>query len=123
MKMVEEMEKLQQENDGSIILVKNGIFFVAIGKDALTLHEKLGLKLTCMKPELCKVGFLVKNVEQYIEKLEKIGYSFILYVKMTKIIQKKYIDTKEKMQKKKITVQVAQNVRIEKKQKKIYQKE
>ena len=86
MKMVEEMEKLQQENAGSIILVKNGIFFVAIGKDALTLHEELGLKLTCMKPELCKVGFLVKNVEQYIEKLEKIGYSFILYVKMTKII-------------------------------------
>ena len=84
MKMVEEMEKLQQENAGSIILVKNGIFFVAIGKDALTLHDELGLKLTCMKPELCKVGFLVKNVEQYIEKLEKIGYSFILYVKNEK---------------------------------------
>ena len=66
MKMVEETEKLQQENAGSIILVKNGIFFVAIGKDALTLHDELGLKLTCMKPELCKVGFLVKNVEQYI---------------------------------------------------------
>ena len=66
MKMVEEMEKLQQENADSIILVKNGIFFVAIGKDALTLHDELGLKLTCMKPELCKVGFLVKNVEQYI---------------------------------------------------------
>ena len=64
MKMVEEMEKLQQENAGSIILVKNGIFFVAIGKDALTLHDEIGLKLTCMKPELCKVGFLVKNVEE-----------------------------------------------------------
>ncbi len=84
MKMVEEMEKLQQENDGSIILVKNGIFFVAIGKDALTLHDEIGLKLTCMKSELCKVGFLVKNVEQYIEKLEKIGYSFMLYVKNEK---------------------------------------
>lgn len=84
MKMVEEMEKLQQENAGSIILVKNGIFFVAIGKDALTLHDEIGLKLTCMKSELCKVGFLVKNVEQYIEKLEKIGYSFILYVKNEK---------------------------------------
>ena len=46
MKMVEEMEKLQQENAGSIILVKNGIFFVAIGKDALTLHDEIGLKLT-----------------------------------------------------------------------------
>lgn len=84
MKFVEEIEKLQTENEGSIILAKNGIFFVAIGKDALTLNDKLGLKLTCMKKELCKVGFLVKNVEKYIEKLEEIGYSFILYVKNEK---------------------------------------
>ena len=34
-----------------------------------------------MKQELCKVGFLVKNVEKYIKKLEEIGYSFKLYVK------------------------------------------
>ena len=34
-----------------------------------------------MKQELCKVGFLVKNVEEYIKKLEEIGYSFKLYVK------------------------------------------
>lgn len=37
-----------------------------------------------MKKELCKVGFLVKNVEKYIQKLEEIGYSFILYVKNEK---------------------------------------
>ena len=72
MKMVEQMEKLQQQNLGTIILVKNGIFFVAIGKDAIMLHKMLGLKLTCMKQELCKVGFLVKNVEEYIKKLEEI---------------------------------------------------
>ena len=39
MKMVEQMEKLQQQNFGTIILVKNGIFFVAIGKDAIMLHK------------------------------------------------------------------------------------
>lgn len=61
--------------------MKNGIFFVAIGKDAISAHESLGLKLTCMREELCKVGFLVKNVEKYINKLENIGNSFILYVK------------------------------------------
>ena len=81
MKMVEQMEKLQQQNLGTIILVKNGIFFVAIGKDAIMLHKMLELKLTCMKQELCKVGFLVKNVEEYIKKLEEIGYSFKLFVK------------------------------------------
>lgn len=84
MKFVQEIEKLQKENEGSIIIAKNGIFFVAIGKDAITLHEQLNLKLTCMKKELCKVGFLVKNVEKYIQKLEEIGYSFILYVKNEK---------------------------------------
>ena len=72
MKFVQEIEKLQKENEGTIILAKNGI------------NEELGLKLTCMRKELCKVGFLVKNVEKYIEKLEKLGYSFILYVKNEK---------------------------------------
>ncbi len=100
MKFVQEVEKLQKENEGSIILAKNGIFFVAIGKDAITLHEELGLKLTCMRKELCKVGFLVKNVERYIAKLEKLGYSFILYVKNEKdeleeIYRYKGKDTKE----------------------------
>ena len=84
MKFVEEIKKLQEENEGSIILAKNGIFFVAIGKDAITLHNTLGLKLTCMRPELCKVGFLVKNVEKYITKLENAGNSFALYVKNDK---------------------------------------
>ena len=32
MKFVQEIEKLQKENEGSIIIAKNGIFFVAIGK-------------------------------------------------------------------------------------------
>lgn len=83
MKFVQEVERLQQEHKGSIILAKNGIFFVAIGKDAIKLHEELGLKLTCMRKELCKVGLLVKNVEKYIAKLEDVGNSF-LYVKNEK---------------------------------------
>ena len=84
MKFVEEVEKLQEENPGYLVLVKSGIFFVAIGKDAITLNETLGLKLTCMKKELCKVGFQVKNVEKYIKKLEDAGNSFMLYVRNEK---------------------------------------
>lgn len=101
MKFVEEIEKLQEENKGTIILAKNGIFFVAIGKDAITLHNTLGLKLTCMKKELCKVGFQVKNVEKYIKKLENAGNSFALYVKedqgkMEKIYSFQGKDTEER---------------------------
>ena len=84
MKFVEEVEKLQEENPGYLVLVKSGRFFVAIGKDAITLNETLGLKLTCMKKELCKVGFQVKNVEKYIKKLEDAGNSFMLYVRNEK---------------------------------------
>ena len=55
MKYTELLEKLQNENKEHIILVKNGIFFVAIGKDAIALNELLGLQLTCMREGLCKV--------------------------------------------------------------------
>lgn len=80
MKFIEKVEKLQKENEGSIILVKSGIFFVGIGKDAVLLQELLDLKVTCMKPETCKVGFPVKNIEKYIQLLTEKGKSFAIYI-------------------------------------------
>ena len=80
MKFVEIVENLQEENSGTVILVKNGIFFVAIGKDAIFLSRKMGLKKTCMKDGLCKVGFLVKTADKYIEKMKKENISFALYI-------------------------------------------
>lgn len=80
MKIVEIVENLQEENSGTVILVKNGIFFVAIGKDAIFLSRKMGLKKTCMKDGLCKVGFLVKTADKYIEKMKKENISFALYI-------------------------------------------
>ena len=84
MKFVERIEELQKENEGIIIIVKNGIFFIGIGKDAIILNELLGLKLTCMKPKQCKVGFLVKNVEKYIKLLSEKGKSFKIFIKNDK---------------------------------------
>ena len=37
MKLSDEIEKLQEKNEGKIILIKSGIFFIAIGKDAVVL--------------------------------------------------------------------------------------
>ena len=37
MKLSEEIEKLQEKNEANSILIKNGIFFIAIGKDAVVL--------------------------------------------------------------------------------------
>ncbi len=80
MKFVEVVKTLQEQNTKKIILVKNGIFFVAIGKDALILSDQIGLKRTCMKEKLCKVGFLVKSSEKYIKILQEKNLSFGLYV-------------------------------------------
>lgn len=79
MKYLDLVEKLQKENQGYIIIIKNGIFFIAIGKDAIILNEELELKLTCMKRGMCKVGFQAKTLEKYITKLEESNKSFIIY--------------------------------------------
>lgn len=81
MKLTEEIERLQNENEGSIVLIKSGIFFVAIGKDAVVLNELLGLKTTCLKDRVCKVGFPVRNVEKYIRLLTEKEVSFVIYLK------------------------------------------
>ncbi len=80
MKFTEIVERLQEENPENIILVKNGIFFIAMGKDAVILNKELGLKVTCMKECLCKVGFLVKSVEKYITIMKEKEMSFTIYI-------------------------------------------
>ena len=66
--------ELQGKYPRDIILIKNGIFFVAVGKDALFLNEKLKPKCTCFGNEICKVGFLVKSAENYINNNCCINY-------------------------------------------------
>lgn len=79
MKYLDLVEKLQRNNQGYIVIIKNGIFFIAVGKDAIVLNKELGLKVTCMKSGMCKVGFLAKTLEKYIKKLEELNKSFIIY--------------------------------------------
>ena len=81
MKYLDLVEKLQKapENDGNIVMIKNGIFFVGVGKDAIILNNLLGLKLTCMKNELCKVGFQTRSIEKYVKKLQETNKSFVIY--------------------------------------------
>lgn len=80
MKYTDLMKKLQNENQGHIILMKSGIFFNAIGKDAVALNELVGLQVTCMRDGLCKVGFQVKSLEKYVAKLKETKKSFAIYM-------------------------------------------
>ena len=70
------IEYLQVKNKGKIVFVNAGNFYIAMGKDAVLLHKLLDLKTTCMKPEVCKVGFPIIALEKYSELICEKKYSF-----------------------------------------------
>ena len=73
------MEFLQKKNEGKIVICNAGNFYVAIGKDAVLLNNLLELKVTCFKPETCKIGFPNASLEKYTDLIQEKGYSFIVY--------------------------------------------
>lgn len=73
------MEHLQIKEKGKIVLVNTGAFYIARGRDAIFLHDELGLKLSCLETEICKIGFPIASLEKYLKKLEEKGYSYIVY--------------------------------------------
>lgn len=73
------MELLQQKEKGKIIFCNAGNFYIAIGKDAVLLNHLIGLKLSCLKQETCKVGFPINALEKYTELIAEKGYSYIVY--------------------------------------------
>lgn len=75
----EMVEILQQRHKGVIVLCKNGNFYIAVGKDAIALNKKIGLKLTCMGPELCKAGFPVSAFEKYTKLLRDKKCNYMIY--------------------------------------------
>lgn len=71
MKYTDLLEKLQKENKEHIVLMQSGIFFVAIGKDAIELNRTVGLQLTCMKEGLCKARISSKKFGKIRAKTQK----------------------------------------------------
>ena len=78
-KYYEIVKKLQHKNKGKIVLVRNGIFYCAIGKDAVLLHNILGYVPICFKENICKCGIPVRGIEIAIPKIISSGYSYIIY--------------------------------------------
>ena len=73
------VEILQEKNEGKIILCELGYFYIAVGKDAILLNKLIGLKLNCIKPGICKVGFPINALEKYTELLKEKEYSYIVF--------------------------------------------
>lgn len=78
-KFIEKVEKLQKENLGKIVLVRSGIFFCGIGKDAVIMNELLNYKPICVQNGVCKIGIPVSCFKQIIPKLIETGYSYVVY--------------------------------------------
>lgn len=97
------MELLQKKENGKIIMCNLGNFYVAIGKDATLLNNLLGLKVSCVKPEVCKVGFPVCALEKYTELLVQKRYSFIVYDFDQKKEELKILESYEGKNKNKLT--------------------
>ena len=81
MKFLDVVKELQrkEENKGYIIFIRCGIFFDAVGKDAVVVNKLLGLKPTCVCNKVCKCGMPVKAFAKYIPKLNESGYSYVVY--------------------------------------------
>ena len=73
------LDLLKIKEKGKIVLVKLGSFYVAVGEDAVLLHNKLDFKCTCFKMNICKIGFPVNALEKYTEKLNETGYAYVIY--------------------------------------------
>ena len=79
MKYCELVKILKEENKGKIVLINAGIFYIAIEEDAVLLNNKLKLKCSCFQKNTCKVGVPINSIDKYLEKIEELGYSYIVY--------------------------------------------
>lgn len=80
---------LREQNKNKILLINIGAFYIAIEEDAVLLNNKLKLKCTCFQKNTCKVGVPIRALDKYLDKIQKLGYSYIVYNfrKQDKILQ------------------------------------
>ena len=94
MEFYDMVQRLQLMYGMKIVLICCGSFYISIGADAIVLNKELGLKLNCAKKGVCKVGVPKSSIDKYIEKLDELGYSYIILDydketnKLTKICEK-----------------------------------
>ena len=92
------VEGLKERDKEKLLIIGLGAFYIAIGEDAVLLHEKLGLKCTCFKNHICKVGIPRNSIGKYIKEIEKLKYGYILYdynSKNKRLIELSYKEVKK----------------------------
>ena len=79
MKLMDGIKILQKKYPKHIILVKNGVFYNAIGKDAIILSKEFKLKKICFSKNVCKIGINENKIKKFIETLKQNNYKYIIY--------------------------------------------
>ena len=70
---------LKTKNIDKIVLMKSGVFYIAVAQDAVFLNKLLSLKTTCHKNNICKIGIPVNSLKKYLNKIDEAGYGYIVY--------------------------------------------
>ena len=75
------VEKLQnaEENKGFLILIRCGVFFTGVGKDAIILTEKLGITNVCFAEGVCKSSIPVCRIDKILPKIISNDISVAIY--------------------------------------------
>lgn len=79
MKLKEGIKKLQEKYPEYVILVKNGLFYNVIGKDAIILSEEFDLVKICFGNKICKIGINEHRIKEFLLELMKKNYKYIVY--------------------------------------------
>ena len=72
-KLVETYSKLKEDNPNTILLFKQGIFFIVLTDDAQKLSNSFGFKLTYLNSETLKCGFPCSNIDKYLNKFNNMN--------------------------------------------------
>lgn len=71
-------QQLKENNKEITYLFKSGLFYIALGDDAINLSKQFNLKLTKFNDVVLKCGFPVSSVDKYINLFSSYGIKFKL---------------------------------------------
>jgi len=75
-KLIKNLKELKKLDASSIYIFRVGIFYNILNEDAKIVHEKLGLKLTSLSPEIVKCGFPISSLDKYTKKLDELQLKY-----------------------------------------------
>ena len=73
------VEILKKKEKGKVVFIQCGAFYLAMGDDAVFLHNKFNFKCNCFLEHECKIGIPIHSIEKYTVELEKMHYAYIVY--------------------------------------------